>query len=43
MLALGTYLGHARVASTYWYLQATPRLLADVAEASEILGTGGVS
>lgn len=31
MLALSTYLGHSRLADTYWYLQATPRLLSDVA------------
>ena len=27
MLALSTYLGHASVANTYWYLEATPVLL----------------
>jgi hypothetical protein len=27
-LALSTYLGHAHVADTYWYFQATPKLLA---------------
>ena len=31
-LALTTYLGHATVASTYWYLEATPRLLTSIAE-----------
>lgn len=31
-LALTTYLGHATVASTYWYLEATPRLLASIAD-----------
>jgi integrase/recombinase XerD len=31
-LALTTYLGHATVASTYWYLEATPPLLASIAE-----------
>jgi integrase len=30
-LALTTYLGHATVASTYWYLETTPRLLASIA------------
>ncbi len=35
MLALSTYLGHAKIASTYWYLHATPHLLADVADACE--------
>lgn len=37
MLALSTYLGHARLSDTYWYLQATPRLLTDVAAQSESL------
>jgi len=41
MLALSTYLGHGRLAHTYWYLQATPRLLADVAAQSELLATRG--
>lgn len=35
MLALSTYLGHARLCHTYWYLEATPRLLADVAAITE--------
>ena len=42
MLALSTYLGHAHLMDTYWYLQATPRLLADVADRSEALATRGV-
>jgi len=37
MLALSTYLGHADLAHTYWYLQATPVLLRDIAAASEDL------
>jgi integrase len=41
MLALSTYLGHAHLFDTYWYLQATPRLLADVAAQSESLARGG--
>jgi integrase len=41
MLALSTYLGHAHIVDTYWYLQATPRLLADVAAQSETLATRG--
>lgn len=41
MLALSTYLGHARLAHTYWYLQATPQLLADVAAQCESLATRG--
>jgi integrase len=35
--ALSTYLGHTHVSDTYWYLQATPKLLGDVAAASETL------
>jgi len=41
MAALSTYLGHAHVSDTYWYLQATPKLLCDVAEAAEALHQGG--
>jgi integrase len=41
MAALSTYLGHAHVSDTYWYLQATPRLLSDVAAAAEALYQGG--
>jgi len=41
MLALSTYLGHAHLSDTYWYLQATPRLLADVAAQSESLARRG--
>ena len=40
LVALSTYLGHARVADTYWYLEATPVLLREVAEAGEILLRG---
>jgi integrase len=35
MTALSTYLGHAHLASTYWYLQATPALLTGIAAAHE--------
>ena len=35
MLALSTYLGHAKVADTYWYLQATPQLLNDIGSVAE--------
>lgn len=37
MLALSTYLGHVSLGDTYWYLQATPRLLAGVATQAETL------
>jgi integrase len=40
-LALSTYLGHAHVADTYWYFQATPRLLADIAKQAESLAKRG--
>jgi len=35
MLALSTYMGHSNVADTYWYLEATPHLLRDIAGACE--------
>jgi integrase len=35
MLALSTYLGHARVTDTYWYLEATSQLMVDIADACE--------
>lgn len=35
MLALSTYLGHACIAHTYWYLEATPELMTGVAECAE--------
>lgn len=31
ILALSTYLGHAHVGCTYWYLENTPELMADIA------------
>ena len=40
MLALSTYLGHAKVADTYWYLEATPELMRDIAERSETFVKG---
>ena len=43
MLALSTYLGHANVASTYWYLEATPALMRQVALAAEQRYDGGSS
>lgn len=36
MTALSTYLGHTRVTNTYWYLQATPVLLGQIAESAEM-------
>ena len=35
MLALTTYLGHARLEDTYWYLESTPELMTDIATAAE--------
>lgn len=34
-VALATYLGHADIAHTYWYLEATPELMIDIASAAE--------
>lgn len=41
MLALATYLGHTHVADTYWYLQATPRLMRDIADRVQAAFTMG--
>ena len=35
MVALATYLGHVNIYSTYWYLEATPELLRDIADIGE--------
>lgn len=35
MLALTTYMGHARVDCTYWYLENTPELMTRIAHACE--------
>jgi hypothetical protein len=32
MLALSTYVGHARVTNTYWYLSGVPELMGLAAE-----------
>jgi len=39
-LALATYLGHAHIESTYWYLQSTPHLLRGIARRCERLALG---
>jgi integrase len=43
MLALTTYLGHVSIDSTYWYLESTSELLADIAAAGEAYLGGGQS
>ena len=40
MVALSTYLGHKSVAETYWYLEAVPDLMRDIADRVECLATG---
>lgn len=42
-IALMTYLGHAHLESTYWYLQATPHLLRDIASCCETYGFKGAA
>lgn len=37
MLALSTYMGHAEIDSTFWYLHATPRVLTQVSDSCEYL------
>jgi hypothetical protein len=43
IVALSTYLGHAHVTDTYWYLQATPVLMGQIAESSEALLARGAA
>ena len=43
MLALTTYLGHVSIDSTYWYLESTSELLADIAAAGDAYLGGGQS
>ena len=43
VVALSTYLGHTSVVHTYWYLEATPELMADIATAGENLVAGGLA
>lgn len=40
MLALSTYLGHSKVANTYWYLEATPDLMRNIADSCQSFFTG---
>jgi integrase len=42
-LALTTYMGHACVSDTYWYLETTPQLMTDIATACETFMQGGTS
>ncbi len=42
MLALSTYMGHTHVSDTYWYLEATPTLMQDIATNCEAFLTGGL-
>jgi integrase/recombinase XerD len=41
MLALTTYMGHAKIDSTYWYLENTPELMIAIARRCEALIYGG--
>jgi integrase len=41
MLALSAYLGHSNVTDTYWYLEATPDLMKNIAESCESFFKGG--
>jgi hypothetical protein len=36
-------MGHTCVASTYWYLESTPQLMADIAQRCEAFLSGGGS
>jgi integrase len=39
-VALAAYMGHTDIAHTYWYLEATPELMTDIAAAAEALVAG---
>jgi integrase/recombinase XerD len=39
-VALATYMGHTDIVHTYWYLEATPELMSNIAAAAETLITG---
>lgn len=39
-VALSTYLGHTNVAATYWYLEAVPELMRDIADCCELFAMG---
>jgi len=41
MLALSTYLGHGKVSHTYWYLEAVPELMRNIAQRCESFFMGG--
>ncbi len=41
--AISTYLGHAHVTDTHWYLQATLVLMDQIAQAGEALLQGGAA
>ena len=40
MLALSTYLGHSKIAHTYWYLEAVQDLMRDIADRAEEFAMG---
>ena len=41
MVALSTYLGHSDIKHTYWYLEATPELMRNIAESTQRYFVGG--
>jgi integrase len=43
IVALSTYLGHVHVRHSYWYMQATPVLMGQIADAGEALLMGGAA
>jgi integrase/recombinase XerD len=43
VVALMTYMGHGQIDSTYWYLHATPHMLAQISQIAEASGKGDQS
>jgi len=39
-VSLATYMGHTDIVHTYWYFEATPELMTDIAAAAEVLING---
>jgi integrase len=39
--AIGTYVGHVKVSDTYWYLSATPEMMAAASDSFESFAEGG--
>jgi hypothetical protein len=39
--AISTYVGHAKVSDTYWYISATPELMSEASQRFSSFSSGG--